>query len=595
MAELGQLRRIAALVERLEPLAGSGGKKKGDRIEAEDWNTLIAVLLGVLGVDRGQEEALLTSLSDRFAPADHQHLGEVTADWLSADLQAKLAGGGESVATRRLVDELDGRISGLASQVAHLSAQVEALQASVDRAAAGEIDRGRSLRAFETRFTNLESLRGVVGSLGNEVSGITGKVDELLALRGNLTDEQGNPLDLRGLRTEVSKLGVLTKNLDGVDGRPLKLRDLEIQLRELSDVVGAGGSRGFDQVVSQVVDQVRPNLDSRVQQAVEGVRIQEREERLAGEGRLRAELASGLAASRDGLSQTLSRESAASETRLGSRLEERLSTTAAQLSRDASAAAASLVAERLANLPAQVRAEVATAIPPVRAELSASLEAQLRVQVGGVEGRLNTRLERTEQRLDGFEVRLPQRIQDVVDTRGVEIENRLGQGVDRRLEAATVGLRTELAGRVAAATDERLGDLDARLAGAVDGRLGDLDARVGRAVAVATADQGQRVAEEVGVQLARIDLPGRVAQANQTLASQLRDELGRGLAEQQARTSTAVDGAVSLLRGEIGAASRAASEDALRRSRAEIAGLEGRLRPDALRPVVIGPVVRPVG
>ncbi len=595
MAELGQLRRIAALVERLEPLASSGRKKKGDRIEAEDWNAVVEILLGVLGVDRGQEEALVSSLTDRFAPADHQHPGEVTADWLSADLQAKLAGGGESLAARRLVDELDGRITGLASQVAQLSTQVEGLQASLDRAAAGELDRGRTLRNFETRFTNLESVRAVVGNLGNEVSGITGKVDELLALRGNLTDDQGNPLDLRGLRKDVTRLATLTKNFDGVDGRPLKLRDLEIQLRELSDVVGAGGSRGFEHVVTQVADQVRPALESRVQQAVDVAQSEEREQRLAGEGRLRSEIATSVATSRDGLTQTLTQLTAASETRLGGRLDERLATTSAQLSRDASAAAAALVTERLANLPAQVRGEVATAITPVRAELSASLQADLRTQVSGVEGRLNTRLERTERRVDGLEIQLPRRLGELVDARGLEIEDRLGSTVDTRLASASDGLRAELAPRIAAAADERLGDLDARLAGAVEGRLGDLDARVGRAVAQATADQGQRVAEEVGVQLGQLDVPGRISGATQSLGTRLREELSRSLAEQQARTSTAIDGALTLVRGEIGAASRAASDDAVRRSKAEIAGLEGRLRPDVLRPVVIGPVIRPVG
>ncbi|HEX4953077.1 MAG TPA: hypothetical protein VF017_06755 [Thermoanaerobaculia bacterium] len=595
MAELGQLRRIAALVERLEPLASAGRKKTGDRIEAEDWNTVVEILLGVLGVDRGQEEALVSSLADRFAPADHQHPGEVTADWLSADLQARLAGGGESVATRRLVDELDGRISGLASQVAALSTQVEGLQASLDRAAAGELDRGRTLRNFEARFTNLESVRAVVGNLGNQVSGITGKVDELLALRGNLTDEQGNPLDLRGLRTEVGNLTTLTKNFNGVDGRPLKLAELELQLRDLSDVVGAGGSRGFEHVVTQVADQVRPALESRVQQAVDLARDEEREQRLAGEGRLRSEIATSVAASRDGLTQTLGQLTAASETRLSGRLDERLATASAQIARDASAAAATLVTDRLANLPAQVRGEVATAITPVRAELAASLQADLRTQVSGVEGRLNTRLERTERRVDGLEIQLPRRLGELVDARGLELEDRLGQSLEGRVAAATDGLRAEIAPRIAAAADERLGDLDERLAGAVAGRLGDLDERVGRAVAQATADQGQRVAEEVQVQLGQLDVPGRIAGATQTLGGQLRAELSRGLAEQQARTSTAIDGALTLVRGEIGAASRAASDDAVRRSKAEIAGLEGRLRPDSLRPVVIGPVIRPIG
>ena len=49
MADLFE--RIDGLNDRLTPLAG---KQRGMRIEAEEWNTLIDVLRGLLAIDRAQ-------------------------------------------------------------------------------------------------------------------------------------------------------------------------------------------------------------------------------------------------------------------------------------------------------------------------------------------------------------------------------------------------------------------------------------------------------------------------------------------------------------------------------------------------------------
>jgi len=75
-----QLNRIALLVDKVTPV---GNKQRGMRIEADDWNTLVDVALGILQLDRLQEQRSGNLLEERFALKDHEHLGEVSIAWLT--------------------------------------------------------------------------------------------------------------------------------------------------------------------------------------------------------------------------------------------------------------------------------------------------------------------------------------------------------------------------------------------------------------------------------------------------------------------------------------------------------------------------------
>src|SRR6185369_8581317 len=104
------LERIAALAERLAPLAR---KARGMRIEAEEWNTLVETLRGILEIDRAQEQAVTIDLDQNFARKVHEHVGEVKADWLDPALRAGLGGETNPVATRAAIADIDTKVSSL--------------------------------------------------------------------------------------------------------------------------------------------------------------------------------------------------------------------------------------------------------------------------------------------------------------------------------------------------------------------------------------------------------------------------------------------------------------------------------------------------
>src|SRR5262249_60302818 len=97
------LDKIAALTDKLTPL---GGKQRGQRIEADDWNALINVLTGLLEIDKSQEQVVEAGLDQNYARKDHQHIGEVTIDWLDPSLKSALTDSGGSGSARSALADI---------------------------------------------------------------------------------------------------------------------------------------------------------------------------------------------------------------------------------------------------------------------------------------------------------------------------------------------------------------------------------------------------------------------------------------------------------------------------------------------------------
>ncbi|WP_261565104.1 hypothetical protein [Frankia gtarii] len=238
MATTGRLGDIAALTDQLTPLAD---RQRGMPIEAAQWNTLVAVLRGVLEIDRAQENGLAQSLADTYARADHQHLGQVTLAWLDPDLATRLTDAGGSVSVRTALVDVAARLDDATRRVAALADTVERGQKRTDDGAADELARSARLRALEDKLAVLDGLRALVTSLSAAVADLTPSVRAVLELRAELTTAAGGPINVRGLAGDVATTQAdLREATLGVDGRPLRLRDIEIVMRETQDALGLG-------------------------------------------------------------------------------------------------------------------------------------------------------------------------------------------------------------------------------------------------------------------------------------------------------------------------------------------------------------------
>ena len=541
MVAQGQLDRIAALIDRLRPLAS---KQRGMPVEAEDWNTLVDAVVGVIGIAREQERGAGTQLEERFASRAHEHLSEVDIGWLDADLKSSLSQTESTVSTRQAISALTTRIEGLAAEVARLTRTSETQQKDIDRSAVDNLERGRLLRSFEDRFGGLENLRTTVTGITQSLDGVQRNLTRVLDLGNSLSDPTGARIDVAKLRRDVADLQALGENLRGVDGSVLRMRDVELRLREVQDAVGVGQANGLDSriAVATAAAEARSNatLDSRF----EALRADVNTRNEASAAALRTQLTAEVASARTAIDNSVTSRLAEAETRSDASIETKLGARTEALRQSLLNEARAAIDTRLATLPNQIGAQVNAST----AELATALRAEL------ASGAASNRAA----------------MEQLLATRVAEVETRLSAGLDTRLQNRNEALRTELlaatnrlvADRLAAFGDEVRRDLTASLSVSLRDELTET---VLRAVRPQIAELAQNFERRIGA--VEANLSG--------IETRLNNRVTEAVAASEARTVS------RLARVETDFNQRIVTRDevATRNLRLEINRLEGRLGP----------------
>lgn len=431
MVIANQLERIAKLVEALAPL---GDKQRGMKIEAEDWNRLVTTMRGILEVDKAQEDTARLVLEENFAEKTHEHLGAVEVTWLDPTLQERISEGGGSLSVRIALADVSKRVDTFSAEVARLTAVAEEQQKRNDRSAVDELERSAKLREFEQRFSGLEDLRGLVTALDGRVGDLAPAIQDILDLRQELRDDQGNPIDVGHVVRDVAALEALAANLNGVDGSPVRLRDVEIQIRELQDVLDVGGGGGLEGRLAALAADLEARLDARVDDRVSTVRADLATENEAARTQLAAELDAKVSASQVAIEQSSDAKIAAAETRIGASVQDGLRSTGdtlrAELTDLVTARIDQRVDELLQKVDERVRALIDERLTDVAGQVAAlvderlkeldlpgqfkDLAARLREELGGqlaeLRKELETELRETRARLTEQIRRLDERV-----------------------------------------------------------------------------------------------------------------------------------------------------------------------------------------
>jgi hypothetical protein len=572
------LDRIAALVDKLNPVAQ---KQRGMRIEADDWNTLASVLLGVLQLDRLQEQRTGNLLEQRFAAKDHEHLGEVSIAWLDAALQAQTGGAAAPVATRQALAEMDQKIQSLTAEVARLASAFESTQKVLDDTLVKEADKSKTLLDFDRRFKGVEDLRTSVTTLAADVGSVRANVDKVLDLRKTLQDAAGNPIDVGQMRKDLTDLQSFRENLNGVDGKPLRLRDIEVKIQEISDVVGTGGAGGLDGRLATLSASIQEAVNAKTLVLVNDAQNALRAEASASETRLRSEIQTASAQTRDGLQQQFTAQIGATETKFNGALDTRLGALTEDVRKDALDNTTALLNQRLAEVPDQVRSQVAAAVNTLQATVSGNLQATLSAavtaQVKDAESRLNQQITAVQASTSALTQSLPGLIANQVAGTLPGVEATLAQNVSAQVAAARQGIEATLNTTVSSAVSSSLQNLDARIATAVGQQTATLPEKINAAVTAATKNLPDQVAGEVRLQLSAANVDGKLQDSANALTTQLRSELKSAIADQDARASAAVQGAVTLLQGQMASAVAAGVQEAKDFSASQSANLRTEL------------------
>lgn len=575
MATTTQLPRIAEFVDRI---GGLGAKQRGMRIEANDWNALVDVLKGVLEIERTQEDTTQSTLDQRYALRDHEHLGQVTMAWLDPALQASLAQTTGSP-SRQALAELQQKVDSLGAEVARLTAQIATQQQAIDRFAVNDVDRAKMLGGFETRFAGVENLRTQVTGLAAQFDGFRANVDTVLDLKKSLSDASGAPIDVAKLRQDVSDLGALRDNLKGADGNLLRLRDVELQLKELSDATGLSGAGALDARIGKAVSDTEGRLNQRVDDRTNSVRQDLLTAQAASTTKIAADANAAVTTALGNVEPTITAKVGEAEARLTATLKDNVATSVKAAQDSITAATSALVDQRIAAVSDQVKQAVAAArtdlATSLRNDLSEQLSTSVQAQVAAVEARLTARLNDADTRQQAFQTQLRADMQQSIADQITGAKTDLGAELDAQAAQNRQAITTEVGARVADAMTAAGPGIDAKITASVTAQVGNLDARVGTAVTTALRTLPDQITSAVKLEVAALDVAGKLQTTSDALTAQFGSEMNQAVAAEQTRSTTALNAAMTQLRGETATAVKTGSDDAFQRASALVSSMKG--------------------
>lgn len=537
MTAATRAKQIAELSDQIVPL---GKKARGMRLTADDWNQIVSVVSAMLGIDRAQDDDTESRLDAAYARADHQHPGQVTLEWLDADLQARLASGDGPIAMRQMLAAMQKTVDGLNEQVSQLKDLVEKQQTVIDASASDEIDRRRQLALLETRFASIEDLRVTVGGIATSQTALEKNVKAVLDLRGKLTDAAGKPIDLSALATKVDGLQSLRDSLTGVDGKPLRLKDIQVQMLDLSDklpLAGTGGIAGpiFD---PQILVAANKSLEEKLIADSEARIEMLRSELLAADDKvsstLNVKIDQGLAAAQTSTIAAATDLVKASETRLGtsvtSQVADARKTLAASLRDQADAAVTAGLANVDTRIGSAVDLRVATLGTKLASDLDTSISAKTDQKIAASTATLGTRLATVETNVAAAQAAIPTQVDKRVADATAALQVRFDGQIDQKTAALQASLAPIIDQRVNAGVDAGLIKIRGAASQTVTDALANLDTRIATSVTSATRTLPDQVSSQVKTQLAQANIPGQIATANAAATAQLRTEIAASAA-----------------------------------------------------------------
>lgn len=534
----------ATLSERLLPLRG---KRRGDPIQADDWNTVVQACLSILEMVQNEAETARARLEANFARREHDHIGEVSLSWLDPEMQQRI-GSAVDAAGRGVVATLEKRVEALDAQVKALEASNAALESRLDRLGASDVDRTLTIRNLGERVKAFGDFDGRLATLSTSVATLSPKIDDVFKLREALTDEQGNTIKLLDLRTDVKKLKHLGSQLTGIDGNPVRITDLQQQIRDLRDAAGIG--QGLEPRLAVLSSDIETRLNSRFEGNVRDLRttlVTDQETRITNSVSVK-------------VSEVAAAQNTTINTRLGAieqSVTQAVSTSVLGTVRANLETRGRAIDEKLATVGALVNTAVLSARPDieksVRDTVTPSVLQEVRTAVAAADTRLNDKVRTIETTVTTLRNRLPADIdtsvRELTDTAKTEIL----VTVDTRVTDARASILATIPNTAKDAANGIIGNLDARISTAVTAMVGDLDARVSTAVGAATINLPVLVTQAAKAEVDKLDVPALVSRSTAQAEQRITTTVAQRFEVEQANRTDAINRTVISLRGEMAA------------------------------------------
>lgn len=276
---MAQPTTLDLLAQVVKALGGLASVDRGTPLRSSDWNTLVSSVVTLARLVEQRERTAGERLESDFAPAQHDHTGEVDLSWFDPSTRALLEGRDAVSSAKISLAATQRDLTKLRSELALSQRAQEAFKLDLVNFGDRDAVRERTVSRLTLGQESLRDLQSNVSQLEARFNAVGGKVDEALKFRDTLGE--GNEfVDLRLLRERVSSLETVADGLKTASGDVVFIRDFEQRLvllednavrksdfdRELSGRLEAGDFVDEAGFALRVSEQITAGLEPRFEQ-----------------------------------------------------------------------------------------------------------------------------------------------------------------------------------------------------------------------------------------------------------------------------------------------------------------------------------------
>jgi hypothetical protein len=489
MAGAAETERIAALVERLVPLAST---RPGELIEAENWNLVVGALLEVA-------RSVLAGGDDGVAP--HDHPDQVTAGWLDPVLRARIEQGALADPTSvARVAKLERGLDTVRLDVDSVRRDVGEVRSAATRVELADLDRGSTLTRLSRKVEGLGDARDDVSEVRSTLSSLRVDLDRVTAFAADL-ELDGETVSVSSLVDRLDSLESLRDRLTGPDGLELNAATLDIRLARLTETLVTQDD--LDEALkTRAAGRISDNLRN---QLLDASRVAAREQVDTSTAELEGRLADRVSSRLDQVeANATASASARVDEIVGTRLEQlrgELNTTITQ----GDQALRDELTGAVDGVRRELRSEMDGRFDGLSADLGTRLDERLAAALPDLVGPLAARIEELARMVEPLDARVDRLQQELVVARAESAELRTA------IESTRVELQRSLRAEIAASAAET------RAASQLD------TAQLGADLRGEMAAERQRV--DGNLDTVRRQIPGIVDERVRAVRTELLDEV----------------------------------------------------------------------
>jgi hypothetical protein len=378
------LDRLRALLTQLTQI---GSAHRGELIRADDWNTLVNSVADVA-------RAVLAADAAPVIPP-HQHLDQVTADWLAPQLRSLIERGPlADPAVQNRLSQLEQTLARFGQQLDSNEKKVDDFRGRITDVATRDLAREAAVTSVRRSLENVIDPRPDIQAMRTTLGAVQKDITTVQEIASKLT-VGGVPVDVGQLVTRVGGLEQFRDTFRAANGELLNAAAIERRLAEVSTRTVTQNQlddalKNFQVEIPQSqIDVIQTRLEASTREQVNGVMANFR-------GEVDTNINTRLAGVADLVSQRVNDALPGLTQSVTSSLNQRID-AAQKAAVDTAVAAAQ---KTLDDREKAIRADVASQISDTRASIAANIRTEVSQQLASGLTTINTNLAGAVSRLD---------------------------------------------------------------------------------------------------------------------------------------------------------------------------------------------------